>query len=170
MKKKSMRFILALLLMLAAFGTAVSVQAKEKVPASGKAAVKQGWVESGGKKYYVSASGKHKTGWFTSKKKKYYLDPKANGAAVTGLKKIGGKYYCFNKEGQMLTDKPAYKVGKKYYAINSKGVARIRRSAPKEKSRNILRLTASRTSGATATCRRVRSAGWQNCLDMMRTI
>ena len=95
-----MRFILALFLLLAAFGT-VSVQAKEETPAV-RTAAKQGWKKVGGKKYYIGADGK----------------------AVTGLQKIGGKYYCFNKKGQMLKNKPAYQVGKNYYVIDSKGVAR----------------------------------------------
>lgn len=123
MRKGKIHLILALWLLLAAFG-AVSVQAAEEVPAAGTETVKQGWKTVGGKRYYIDASGAHKTGWFTFKGYRFYLDPAADGAAVTGLKKIGGTYYCFNKSGHMLKNKKCYAVGKKYYVIDSKGAAK----------------------------------------------
>ncbi len=124
MKKRGIRFVLTLFLLLMAFGTAAQAGEKVTAAASTAAAAKKGWKKENGKKYYVNAAGKHKTGWFSYKGKKYYLDPKADGAAAAGLKKIGGKYYCFNKKGEMLTDRRAYPVGKSHYVIDSKGVAR----------------------------------------------
>jgi glucan-binding YG repeat protein len=53
---------------------------------------------------------------------KYYFDK--DGKAVTLSNKIGGKYYVFNKKGQLLEGKKTRvcKIGSDYYQVNSKGI------------------------------------------------
>lgn len=61
--------------------------------------------------------------WRTIDEKKYYF--KANGAAATLSCKIGGKYYIFNKEGQLFqpAKKSVVTVGKTKYQVNPQGTA-----------------------------------------------
>lgn len=40
----------------------------------------------------------------------------------TGIVKIKGKQYYYNKSGKLIKNKYGYKIGKNYYQINSKGV------------------------------------------------
>lgn len=140
MKKGKLYVIVAMFLLIAAFG-AVSVQAAEEVPSAGTVTEKRGWKNIDGKRYYTDASGQRKTGWFTFKGYKFYLDPKADGAAVTGLKKIGGKYYCFTKNGHMLKNKKCYAAGKKFYTIDSKGVATRLTGAEELAARQLTKLS-----------------------------
>ncbi len=86
--------------------------------------VKKGWKWIGGKKYYRKENGKNKTGWFSYNGHRFYLDPKKNGAAATGVRKIQNKYYCFNEKGRLVKDRRAYQVGENYYAIDAKGRAK----------------------------------------------
>lgn len=61
------------------------------------------WIILDGYKYYVKKDGSMKTGWLTRGANRYYLDEE--GHAVTGNKKIDGKYYYFNKNGKLLYDR-----------------------------------------------------------------
>ena len=84
-----------------------------------------GWVKTEGKWYYLSPSDySMDTGWKTIDGVRYYFDPKsgamsvgwkkisqdwyyfkANGTAFTGLTKDGNAFYCFDENGEMLTDR-----------------------------------------------------------------
>lgn len=75
-------------------------------------------------KRYCYKDGKLCTGWMLYRNSRYYLDPNDGGAAVTGLKTISGKLYCFDSKARRVNSKFGYKVGSKYYAISSKGVAK----------------------------------------------
>lgn len=67
-----------------------------------KGLMKTGWLnDKKGNKFYFGSDGAMKTGWLKTKAGKYYLSK--NGAAVKGVKKIGGSYYCFDDEGLMQT-------------------------------------------------------------------
>ena len=67
-----------------------------------KGIMKTGWLKTkSGKKYYFGSDGVMKKGWLKAKSGKYYFGK--NGAAVTGVNKIGGCYYFFDDEGVMLT-------------------------------------------------------------------
>lgn len=145
MKKRSIRVILTMFLLLAAFST-VTVQATEQVSAA--ATVKKGWKTVGGKKYYIKANGQHRTGWFNYNGKRYYLDPKADGAVTIGLKKISGKNYIFNKYGYLVRDKKYYLVGKKYYAIDANGVATKLTNVEQQAVRQLKKLSSQKLRNA----------------------
>lgn len=99
------------------------VAGTEAASGAGKS-VQKGWKRIGGKKYYIKANGEHKTGWFNYNNHRFYLNPKEDGAAVTGIKRINGKTYCFNEKGRMLKNRRAYQIGENYYAVDSKGTPR----------------------------------------------
>ena len=58
-----------------------------------------GWVEAGGRWYYLNASGVMQTGWVQGGGRWYYLN--ASGAMQTGWQQLGGKWYYFNADGDM---------------------------------------------------------------------
>lgn len=70
---------------------------------NGRGILKTGWLKTkGGRKYYFDKeTGAMRTGWMKATSGKYYFGK--NGLAVTGEKKIDGKWYCFNDEGVMQT-------------------------------------------------------------------
>ncbi|MBO4834936.1 MAG: InlB B-repeat-containing protein [Lachnospiraceae bacterium] len=74
----------------------------EAVWIDGEEKPKDGWNLIGGVYYYYK-DGTVKTGWLESGGKWYYLDPAAGGAMVTGLKKIGSALYFMNELGAMQT-------------------------------------------------------------------
>ena len=87
--------------------------------------VLQGWQTIDGKKYFYGDDGAIQTGWFTDNSGTYYLNPKDGGAAVSGLKKIGSKYYYFNPKTNILVKNKKYvKIGSKYYDIDKTGAAK----------------------------------------------
>lgn len=103
MKKTSrlVAFVLAAVLAFAPAVSASSVQAAEYFTFFGKA-VKRGWVISGGKKYYFNK----------------------NGQKVTGVHKISGKIYAFDRTtGALIRNKILYKSGSNYFRIDKAGVA-----------------------------------------------
>lgn len=69
---------------------------------------------------YFNTKGEMKTGWFKLKGKEYYFDTKT-GFAVTGLKKIGSKYYYFKDNGEQLK-KNTVTLSKYKFKFNAKGV------------------------------------------------
>ncbi len=77
------------------------------------------WVknENGTYSWYTKKGKLAKNRWV---KKKYYVD--ANGVRVTGLQKIGSKYYFFNKFTGELIKGVWIKSGSKYYCAKSDGV------------------------------------------------
>lgn len=130
MKKGLRKAILAAVLAAAISTTSVVPAFAAGVPAietefaaAAQAKLKNGWNMVDGKRYYVE-NGEVKTGWKEYRGYRYYLDPKDNGAAVTGLQTIGGKLYCFDSKARRVNSKFGYKVGSKYYSISSKGVAK----------------------------------------------
>lgn len=66
------------------------------------------------------------TGWKTSGSKKYYY---VNDKKVTGLYKVGKKYYYFNKSGVM--QKETTKVGNTTYYLLSNGVLDVKKVGKK---------------------------------------
>ena len=83
-------------------------------------------IKSKGGKYYCYVNGKKvKKQWKTIKGKQYYFQK--DGSAATLSCKVGGKYYVFNKKGQLLTSgsatKKVVKIGKVRYQVNKKGIA-----------------------------------------------
>lgn len=80
----------------AATTSAVTSTAKE-------AAKKNGWVYSGGKKYYFVNGKKLVNKWKTISKKTYYFG--ADGAAKTGWYSIGSKSYYFTSAGVYVKSK-----------------------------------------------------------------
>lgn len=85
---------------------------------------KEGWNTIGKKKYFVEkGKTEPKTGWLTYEKERYYLDPKDDGAMVTGLKTISKKQYYFASNGKLYkTRRFGYKIKNKYYDVTTKGV------------------------------------------------
>ena len=76
---------------------------KTKYYSNSSGAMKTGWQRISGKWYYFASSGAMKTGWAKIKGKWYYLDPAADGAMVSSMKKvIGNKSYFFNSSGAMM--------------------------------------------------------------------
>ncbi len=72
---------------------------------------------------YFDKNGVMKTGWLTVGSKKYYLNTKS-GYRTLGIKKISGKYYCFEESksaGYMYTG-GWKKFGKNYRYFDKKGV------------------------------------------------
>lgn len=124
MVKKRRTSILIAWLLLLALSVSVPLQSAQTVLASdASSSAQRGWEKVDGKRYFTGADGEHRTGWFTFKGKKFYLDPAEDGAAVTGLKKIEGKNYCFNDIGHLVVNRRFYQAGKSYYAIDASGVA-----------------------------------------------
>ncbi len=81
---------------------------------SSEGIMKTGWLKTkSGKKYYFGSDGVMKTGWLKAKSGKYYFGK--NGAAVTGVTKIGGYYYQFDENGIMLTGWQEDEDGNEYY-------------------------------------------------------
>ena len=107
--------------------------------------LKSQWLELGGKRFYLRASGARATGFLTIGKKPYYFDP--NGVAGKGKITVNGKRYFCNskgalrfgwfhtaadnfyymypkgtpKQGQALAN-GSYIIGKKVYTFDSKGM------------------------------------------------
>lgn len=81
---------------------------------------KKKWVSAGGNYYYADSSGRIlKSQWLYKSNILVYV--KADGAiAKSGIVKIQGKQYYFDKNGKR--SKGFKKVGKKYYYCNSSGV------------------------------------------------
>jgi hypothetical protein len=77
-----------------------------------------GWAQDGSKWYYLTASGAMKTGWQKDGSKWYYLT--ASGAMKTGWQKDGSKwYYLTSPSGAMKTG--WQKDGSKWYYLDSSG-------------------------------------------------
>ena len=89
--KKTLRFIIMLLLSLLALGSTHAVHAKKPVLK---------WVESNGQIYYYDSQGKKARGLYKIRKEYYYFSKK--GEQRTGWREIDGNYYYFrtvNKAG-----------------------------------------------------------------------
>ncbi|MBR2787049.1 MAG: InlB B-repeat-containing protein, partial [Clostridia bacterium] len=78
-------------------------------------------------KYYFDDSGAMKTGWIKVGNYWYYFATSASefsgfntGSAVTGIKTINGKTYCFNNKSQMATN-----TNVNHYSCNADGIATI---------------------------------------------
>ena len=78
-------------------------------------------------KYYFDDSGAMKTGWIKVGNYWYYFATSASefsgfntGSAVTGIKTINGKTYCFNNESKMATN-----TNVNHYSCNADGIATI---------------------------------------------
>ena len=82
------------------------------------------WKQIKGKWYYFQKNGVmyEKTGWFTNKNEKFYLGK--GGYRFSGLKKINGKTYYFNKYGRLVRNKKEILINGKYYDIASNGVTK----------------------------------------------
>ena len=79
----------------------------------------KGWIKEDGKRYYYDKNGNMVKGWKQISSKWYYFS-KTTGAAVTGVKKLGGKYYLFSSKGVM--QKSGWKTdaeGNTYYLKSS---------------------------------------------------
>jgi GH25 family lysozyme M1 (1,4-beta-N-acetylmuramidase) len=80
--------------------------------------VKNKWITTKGKKYYVGSNGRRTTGFKTIQKKRYYFDK--DGVMKTGWLTYKGHKYYFKKNGQMVQGKTIRVKGKKY-TFNKKG-------------------------------------------------
>lgn len=60
--------------------------------------------------FYFNSRGERQTGWLVVGEKRYYLDPKNNGARVTGKKTIDGVTYDFGTNGYVTYTKYGMKV------------------------------------------------------------
>lgn len=120
-RKGIVAMILAAALMASSVTPAFAETAPVTVEAAAAAAPKLKWKVVDGKRY-CTENGKKKTGWVTYNGYRYYLDPKDNGAAVTGLQKISGKSYYFTSTAKLVVSRYGYKIGSKYYAVSAKGV------------------------------------------------
>ena len=98
MKRAALCLLIALLSFasVSAIGGTVQVQAADR-----KMAVKDGWKKKNGKRYC------------------YYR----NGKKVTGVVKIGSKYYAFNSKGILQRNVRVFQDGSKYYSVDENGVA-----------------------------------------------
>jgi glucan-binding YG repeat protein len=97
--------------------------------------VKNAWITTGGKTYYLNNLGYRASGWKVDEDdgKKYYLDPKTgemktgwinlnnswyylalNGVMKTGWLSLNGKWYYFTPNGQMIINQSMYIDGKVY--------------------------------------------------------
>lgn len=97
--------------------------------------VKEAWISTGGKYYYLNSSGYRASGWKVDDAdgKTYYLDPKTgemrkgwmnlnnswyylgkNGVMQKGWLYISGKWYYFTPNGQMIINQSMYIDGKVY--------------------------------------------------------
>lgn len=125
MGKKRTAF-LALLLAAAVSVTSVTPAFAASEPVTVEASVKAStgfrWKMIDGKRYCWK-DGEKQTGWVDYRGSKYYLDPKDDGAAVTGIKKIGSRqYYFYPATAKLVVSRYGYKIRDKYYAISSNGV------------------------------------------------
>ena len=75
-----------------------------------------------GNKYYLGTDGVRRTGWQTIKGSKYYFEKSGNrkGQAVKGKIKISGRYYYFDSNYKMITNKKV-KIGDYYYYFDKDG-------------------------------------------------
>ena len=72
-----------------------------------------GWLQTGGKMYYLNANGEMLTGWQTINGKRCYLEENSNNGTVNGkslaaakckcIDNIGGKEYVFDKNCYLMT-------------------------------------------------------------------
>ena len=76
---------------------------KKTTGSTGTSKVKNGIVKENGKTYYYK-NGKKQTGWQTINGKKYYFSTKDSNM-LTGVQKIGNKYYLLDKSTGVLKDK-----------------------------------------------------------------
>jgi lactocepin len=74
--------------------------------------IKNKWITTKGKKYYVGSDGRRTIGFKTIQKKRYYFDK--NGVMKTGWLTYKGHKYYFKKNGQMVQGKTIRIKGKKY--------------------------------------------------------
>ncbi len=88
-------------------------------------AMKYGWHEEGGKKYYYYRGKKLKDGWFEIAGERYYL---REGATVTGWKTISEQKYYFNQDGEMQTGFTS--VDGKIYLMNDEGILQTTTDKP----------------------------------------
>ncbi len=87
-----------------------------------KPEIKQGWIqEDGHYRYYDNNN--IITGWLNDGGRRYFMDQ--NGNMVTGLAEISGSYYYFNDDGSMVTDWLQY--GKGWYYFDSNGRMAVNR-------------------------------------------
>ncbi len=80
-------------------------------------ALKYGWHEENGERYYYYQGKRLKTGWFAIAGEQYYL---RKGAAITGWNTLDGHKYYFNNQGEMQNG--FTKVDGKIYLLNTDGV------------------------------------------------
>ena len=76
---------------------------KKTTGSTGTSKAKNGIVKENGKTYYYK-NGKKQTGWQTINGKKYYFSTKDSNM-LTGVQKIGNKYYLLDKSTGVLKDK-----------------------------------------------------------------
>lgn len=89
------------------------------------AAVKSGLVKENGKYYYYAKGKKVKNTWKKVGSYKYYFG--SGGAACTGVKKIKGAYYVFDKNGRMQKSGWATSGSYRYYLLSTgKAVTGVR--------------------------------------------
>ena len=84
--------------------------------------LKNQWIYSDGKYYYLGADGYKITGWTLNSGRWYYLD--ANGVMQTGWQYIGGTWYMLDASGAMLTGWYKDFNGKWYYLQASGAMAK----------------------------------------------
>ncbi len=81
--------------------------------------VRTGMFVENGKKYLADDRGRFYSGWVNlTSSWRLYFDPNDGNAAATGVRKIDGKYYCFNSDGIVLKSTMPIVNGKKYLADN----------------------------------------------------
>ncbi len=79
--------------------------------------VRSGMFVENGKKYLADDRGRFCSGWIDlTSYWRLYFDPNDGYAAATGIREIGGKYYCFNSDGILLKNAMPVVNGKKYLA------------------------------------------------------
>lgn len=79
--------------------------------------VRTGMFVENGKKYLADDRGKFYSGWIDlTSSWRLYFDPNDGNAAATGVRKVDGKYYCFNNDGILLKNTMSIVNGKKYFA------------------------------------------------------
>lgn len=169
MKKRRFAQLVLMITMLfcLTFGTVCAQAATTATTTTAKAAVKNGWKKEGGQYYYYVKGKKVKNTWktvtvankTTGKKMTYRYYFSNTGKAYKGgtffgenyllVKKIGGKYYGFNRYAQMVKGVYYSAYGQSragFYAFNTKtGVydartsSRIRKAFVREKSSAALR-------------------------------
>ncbi len=81
-------------------------------------AMATGWVQVSGKWYYMNTSGVMQTGWVKVSSKWYYMN--TSGVMQTGWKLISGTWYYFNTNGSMVANTSKTIGGKTYY-FNASG-------------------------------------------------